>query len=102
MIDTEKMKALAARHREEAELAEYANRNTYAAFMRESADAIDTLLAALEAAAADKRNLRTALVRIQAIPCKLDGGDWDEIEEARSLNGSLATDTRDQMEVLER
>lgn len=55
MIDQDKMRALAARLRDEAELADFAYRGNYASFVRESADAIDLLLAELEAAAADKR-----------------------------------------------
>ncbi|WP_249192511.1 helix-turn-helix domain-containing protein [Burkholderia cenocepacia] len=50
MIDQDKMRALAARQREEAELSDFQpNRKHYAAFMRESADAIDLLLAEVEA-----------------------------------------------------
>ncbi|MDN8078333.1 hypothetical protein [Burkholderia multivorans] len=134
MVDTEKMKALAAKAREESVALMNSFSEDVFGTLYEAADAIDTLLAALEAnrqmlngaferqqdgfercfealrddgeterswsslvleikhiraaleaAAADKRNLRTALVRIQAIPCKLDGGDWDEIEEARTI-----------------
>lgn len=49
MIDQDKMRALAARQREEAELSDFQpNRKHYAAFMRESADAIDFLLAEVE------------------------------------------------------
>lgn len=57
-IDTEKMKALAAK------LRRYAG----SAFVVEAADAIDTLLAALEAAAADKREMIDLLKQIPQTP----------------------------------
>ncbi|WP_254223924.1 hypothetical protein [Burkholderia multivorans] len=57
-IDTDKMKALAAK------LRRYAG----SAFVVEAADAIDTLLAALEAAAADKREMIDLLKQIPQTP----------------------------------
>ncbi|HDR9164656.1 TPA: hypothetical protein QDB28_005087 [Burkholderia vietnamiensis] len=82
MIDQDKMRALAARHREEAELAEYANRNSYAAFMRESANAIDLLLAEVEATAADKRDGH----RYRELLGLLLAGDIPMSESSVSLN----------------
>ncbi|WP_258178561.1 hypothetical protein [Burkholderia multivorans] len=84
MIDQDKMRALAARHREEAELAEYANRNSYAAFMREAADAIDLLLAEVEASAEDKREM-FALLPGSYYMDPPDGGDVSLIEQLRRM-----------------
>ncbi|PRG77359.1 hypothetical protein C6T69_05615 [Burkholderia multivorans] len=78
------MRALAARHREEAELAEYANRNSYAAFMREAADAIDLLLAEVEASAEDKREM-FALLPGSYYMDPPDGGDVSLIEQLRRM-----------------
>ncbi|WP_431290444.1 hypothetical protein [Burkholderia cepacia] len=91
MIDQDKMRALAARHREEAELAEYANRNTYAAFMRESADAIDLLLAEVEAAKEQSRKWQALTESSQQVAEMAQR----RADKLRAELGAAAADKRD-------
>ncbi|AYY96922.1 hypothetical protein EGY19_05285 [Burkholderia multivorans] len=67
-VDTEKMKALAAKLREDYDhsisITSSRYRDAISRRPLEAADAIDTLLAALEAAAADKRDTLARLLTI--------------------------------------
>ncbi|MBU9318989.1 hypothetical protein KTD09_29590 [Burkholderia multivorans] len=83
-IDTEKMKALAAKAREESVALMNSFSEDVFGTLYEAADAIDTLLAALEAAAADKREL-FALLPGPYYMDPPDGGDVSLIEQLRRM-----------------
>lgn len=81
MIDQDKMRALAV------ELRKYTGTGCVVDDAHAAADAIDLLLAEVEAS-------RKALRQISQIEDKMIGGDWDEIEEARAIaNAALSQQT---------
>ncbi|UEP23149.1 hypothetical protein LL999_23175 [Burkholderia ambifaria] len=83
-IDIEKMKALAARLRYAADIADDGRKPAKSDFRRESADAIDSLLSELEAREAD----RLELVALMPGPYYMDppdGGDVSVIEQLRRM-----------------
>lgn len=88
MIDTEKMKALAAK------LRKYTGSGFVVDDATEAADAIDTLLAALEAAAADKRDAE----RYRGLFDALHRGDIPMKESSISLNVCGVPPDRDEFD----